>query len=260
MIGIFDSGMGGLSIYKSIKKLMPEAVCLYYADHAHFPYGDKSVQQIKSFSSEISSFLVSRGASIIVVACNTATIAAIKYLRSSFQIPFVGTVPAIKPACLYSKNKKAAVLLTQTASRGGVFHHLVSSHANGVEIFTVRSSRLVKISEEQLQSDPSSMHYVSSILEPLIDKGVDALVLGSTHFIFLKSWIEDIYPGKFQIFDPSEGVAKQTQRLYLPSYKPLSATQDMFYTSGSTTSFARKIKKLLSLDLSEKCIQQVRFD
>ncbi len=264
MIGIFDSGTGGLSIYWAIKKLMPEASCLYFADHAHFPYGEKTVHQIKSFSSLISSFLISQGANIIVVACNTATIAAIKHLRESFQVPFVGTVPAVKPACLYSMNKKTAVLLTQTAARGGAFHHLVSSHANGAEVYTIRSSRLVKISEEQLQSDPSSIRYLAQILDPLLEKGVDALVLGSTHFIFLKPWIEELYPGKFKIFDPSEGVAKQTQRLYLLHRSSMSQKidqkEDVFFTSGSSCLLSQKIKKLLLMDVSKNNVQQVLLD
>ena len=100
MIGIFDSGIGGLSIYSALKQLMPRVSCFYFADHRHFPYGEKTKNQIIDYTVQISDFLVKQGSELIVVACNTATITSIQHLRKSFQVPFVGTVPAIKPACL----------------------------------------------------------------------------------------------------------------------------------------------------------------
>ncbi len=246
MIGIFDSGTGGLSIYLEIKKLMPEVNCAYFADHAHFPYGEKTAKQIMEYSCKISSYLASIHVSMIVVACNTATIAAIKTLRSCYSFPFVGTVPAVKPACSNSKSRKVAVLLTQSASQGHVFRDLLSSWSNGVEVYTLRSPELVEISEYQLQEKQCSVAYLKSLLDPLIAKGVDSLVLGSTHFIFLKSWIAKIYPAQFAIYDPAEGVARQTLRLYSQCGKSEACASDIFITSGDLAAFHAKLKVLLT--------------
>ena len=257
MIGIFDSGIGGLSIYCALKQLMPEVPCIYYADHIHFPYGEKTVTQIVSYTTQISRFLISQGSQLIVVACNTATITSIQRLRKSFRIPFVGTVPAIKPACLQSKSKKVAVLLTRTAARGNVFHDLLSSWAQEVEVKSIRSPELVEISEKQLQHTPEALAYLRSVLDPLRDEGVDSLVLGSTHFIFLKQWIMEVYSNQFQIFDPAEGVARQTKHIIEQGGLKFEGGNDVFYTSGDAKEYMTKISKILGEHFSSDAVKHV---
>lgn len=257
MIGIFDSGIGGLSIYLALKQLMPQVSCMYYADHLHFPYGEKTMRQIIEYTAGISNFLIEQGSDLIVVACNTATISSIQYLRKTFQVPFIGTVPAIKPACLHSKTKKVAVLLTHTAARGNVFHDLLSSWAKGVEVKSIRTPTLVEISEKQLQDTPRALTYLHSILDPLQKAGFDSLVLGSTHFVFLKSWIQRIYSDQFQIYDPAEGVARQTQRI-LDQLPALSHHQgDVFFTSGNLDEYRTKLKMLVGDHIPIESIKHI---
>lgn len=257
MIGIFDSGIGGLSIYSALKQFMPQISCFYFADHRHFPYGEKTKKQIIDYTVQISDFLVKQGSELIVVACNTATITSIQHLRKTFQVPFVGTVPAIKPACLQSKSKKVAVLLTHTAARGNVFHDLLSSWAQGVEVKNIRSPELVEISEKQLQHTPEALAYLRSILDPLKKTGFDSLVLGSTHFIFLKPWIQEVYPDQFQIFDPAEGVARQTKRILEQNSDGLHESKDLFFTSGDIEEYWIKLKALVGEHVPADSVKRI---
>lgn len=257
MIGIFDSGIGGLSIYSALKRLMPQVSYMYFADHFHFPYGEKTMRQIIDYSVGISDFLINQGSELIVVACNTATISSIQHLRKTFQIPFVGTVPAIKPACIHSKSRKVAVLLTHTAARGNVFHDLLSSWAKGVEVKSIRTPKLVEISEGQLQDTPEALSYLHSILDPLKKTGFDSLVLGSTHFIFLKSWIQKIYSEQFQIFDPADGVARQTQRILDQTHNSYQKSSDVFITSGDIEEYRTKLKTLLGDHIPYESIKHI---
>ena len=249
MIGIFDSGVGGLSIYKEVRNLIPDSSYIYISDSKNFPYGEKTEDQIREFSSRISSFLVKKGVNIIIVACNSATVSSIEYLRKEYQIPFIGIVPAIKPATLITKSMKIAVLLTKAASLGKVYHELLETWANGMNVISIQFPELVKIVEENTICEPKSQKILFSKLDKLIKTGIDTLVLGCTHFIFLKEIIKEKYGNTFNILDPSYGVASQTLRIYENiNYKDSKPYSTKFYTTGNTEKLRMFIKQWLNED------------
>ena len=252
MIGIFDSGVGGLSIYREIKTLIPETHYIYFSDNAHFPYGEKSEEEIKAYAYCISSFLIDKGAELIVTACNSATVSSINYLRNSFSVPFVGVVPPVKPAVQSTKSGKIAVLLTEASSKGKKYQELIETWANGVNVISIQFPLLVKLVEDGMTEITSIKSFLFDKLERLKNMGVDTIVLGCTHFIFLKEIIISMFGDTFTVLDPATAVAKQTLKLYseIRTEKPVSNSQneDLFYTSGDIESFGRFIKKWLKLD------------
>lgn len=237
MIGIFDSGVGGISIYKALKEGIENTQFLYYADQKHFPYGEKSERQIQQFSEEITAFLIEKGVDIIVIACNSATISAIKWLREKFQIPFIGTVPAVKPAAQITKSGKIAVLLTHAASNGFAYQELVSQWTEGVQVFTVQIPKVVHLVENNLMEIPDSKTYLYKQLDDLEKLGIDTIVLGCTHFIFLRSIIEEHYLKRFNLIDPSLGVMNQAKKVYESIHRKEEKGKDCFYTSGNIDKF-----------------------
>jgi glutamate racemase len=246
MIGIFDSGVGGISIYKALQENIPFTKFIYFSDQGHFPYGEKSEDQIKQYASEITQFLIGKGAHLIVVACNSATISAIQFLRSKFQVPFIGTVPAIKPAAIETKTGKIAVLLTHAASNGFAYQELVSHWSEGVKVFSIQIPKVVHLVENNLMQLADSQEYFFRILDDIARLGVDTLVLGCTHFIFLKEIIWEHYGDKFFVMDPATGVMNQAKRIYGTLAIPAENSESTFFTSGST----EKMEDFLHFHLS----------
>lgn len=237
MIGIFDSGVGGISIYKILKEGIQNTQFLYFADQKHFPYGEKSETQIQQFAEEITTFLIDKGATMVVIACNSATISAIKYLRTKFTIPFIGTVPAVKPAAQITRSGKIAVLLTHAASNGYAYQELVSQWTEGVQVFAVQIPKVVHLVENDLMEIPDSKTYLFKQLDDLEKLGVDTIVLGCTHFIFLRSIIEEQYGHRFNLMDPSVGVMNQAKKIYETIPRKEENGKDYFYTSGDLAKF-----------------------
>lgn len=233
MIGIFDSGVGGISIYQSLVQNIPHTKFVYYSDQGHFPYGEKSESQIQQYAGEITEFLINKGSHLVVVACNSATISAIHFLRSHFTIPFIGTVPAIKPAALITKTGKIAVLLTHAASNGCAYQELVSHFTEGVKVFSIQIPKVVHLVENNLMQLPDSEEYFFRILDDLEKMGIDTLVLGCTHFIFLRQLILDHYGDRFFIMDPAIGVMKQTKKIYESLAVADEVEESQFFTSGN---------------------------
>lgn len=250
MIGLFDSGIGGFSIYLEIKKLIPDISYIYFADQEHFPYGEKSEDELKKFSECISSFLIEKGAKVIVVACNSATVSAINHLRSVFSIPFVGVVPAVKPAASLTKTNKIGVLLTNASSKGKVYKELIEVWGKHLTVFSLRLPELVKMIESGLIDENPTKAFLFNELRKLKDEGVDTIVLGCTHFIFLRDIIKQEFGDSFNILDPALGVARQTYRVYSTIDKNRDAKQkeDIFYTSKDPTNLKKLIKNLLNID------------
>jgi len=253
MIGVFDSGVGGLSIYREIKKLIPQTSYIYFADKIHFPYGEKTAEEIIEYSYRISSFLIERGAKFIVVACNSATVSAINYLRNMFSIPFVGVVPAVKPAALSTKTGKIAVLLTETSSKGKTYHELIETWADGVSVISIQFPELVRLIEEGKIELPGTKNLLVDKLTWLKNLGVDTIVLGCTHFIFLKEIIISEFGDDFDILDPALGVAKQTYRIYTKFHEidELSTKGDLFFTSGDVHSLKDFIRTWLKMNTDD---------
>lgn len=249
MIGIFDSGVGGLSIYKEVKKFIPNTSYIYFADRVHFPYGEKTSEEIIEYSHCISSFLIEKGAKLIVSACNSATVSAISYLRSHFSVPFVGVEPSIKPAALSTKTGKIAVLLTEASSKGRKYRELIETWANGVSVISIQIPQLVNLVEDGLIDQQETKDFLFSKLEWLKNMGVDTIVLGCTHFIFLKEIIISMFGDTFNVLDPALGVAKQVYRIYSASLEDKSSSKDdIFFTTGDIQSLKNFIRVWLKME------------
>ncbi|MBI2849291.1 MAG: glutamate racemase [Chloroflexi bacterium] len=211
-LGVFDSGVGGLSVLREIRKLMPMENIDYYADSAHFPYGDKTTAQIEDLALEASAFLLSQGAKLIVVACNTASSVALTFLRSIFSVPFVGMVPAVRPASLSTSVGRVGVMATAATVQAKVFAELLAQFAQGIQVFTQPCPGIVELVERGEVSSPRMESLLRSYLEPLLLQGIDALVLGCTHFVFVKAIIQEIVGEDVVVIDTGEAVSRQVQR------------------------------------------------
>lgn len=213
MIGIFDSGVGGLSVFREIRKLLPEERYIYYSDNAHCPYGEKSREYIIDRAREITRILLSEGADIIVVACNTATAAAIATLREEFQIRFIGMEPAVKPAAMSTKTGVVGVLATAGTLKADKYLNTREKWAEGVKIAEHVGQGFVELVEKGCTSGPEAEGVVTESLKPLLDEGADRIVLGCTHYPFLSETISKtaaiIAPGRdIKVIDPAPAVAK----------------------------------------------------
>ena len=213
MIGIFDSGVGGLSVFREIRKLLPEEKYIYYSDNAHCPYGEKSVSYIIGRAREITSFLISKGAEIIVVACNTATAAAIATLRDEFPVRFIGMEPAVKPAVKSTRTGVVGVLATAGTLKADKYLNTREKFSEGIKIVEHIGEGFVEIVEKGCLTGNEAESIVISSLKPLLDEGADRIVLGCTHYPFLSSTIAKIAAGLYperdiEIIDPAPAVAR----------------------------------------------------
>jgi glutamate racemase len=212
-IGVFDSGVGGLSVWKEIIKVLPEESIVYLADNAHCPYGPRPEAEIIALCEKNVDFLLSHQCKLMVVACNTATAAAIEALRSQYDIPFVGMEPAIKPAALHSKTGKVGVLATQGTVNGKLFKSTSGKYANHVEMHVQIGHGLVELVEAGKAESPEAEHLLRKYVEPMLEKGVDQIVLGCTHYPFLLATLQKITGKGVNIVDPAGAIALQTQRI-----------------------------------------------
>lgn len=214
MIGIFDSGTGGLSVFREIRKLLPEESYIYYSDNAHCPYGEKSRGYIIDRARFITGFLLDKGADIIVVACNTATAAAIATLRNEYpEVPFIGMEPAIKPAVRKTQTGVVGVLATAGTLKADKYLNTREKWAEGVRIEEHIGQGFVELVEAGKTHGQEAEETVRESLKPLLDKGADVIVLGCTHYPFLTDTIakvaKDIYPEReITIIDPAPAVAR----------------------------------------------------
>lgn len=213
MIGIFDSGVGGLSVFREIIKILPDQRYVYYSDNAHCPYGEKSREYITDRAREITRFLISRGCEIIVVACNTATAASIAALRDEFPVKFIGMEPAIKPAAQATKTGVVGVLATAGTLKATKYIDTRAKWAQNVRIVEHIGQGFVELVEKGITSGPEAEATVKDSLKPLLDAGADMIVLGCTHYPFLNEVIgktaAEIAPGRdVGIIDPAPAVAR----------------------------------------------------
>ena len=213
-IGIFDSGVGGISVLRAIRDQMPEESIIYFADQGHTPYGPRPMEQIRDFSEAITRFLLERGAKIIVVACNTASAAALKYLRQKFpNVQFVGMEPAVKPAAEHTHTGKVGVLATPATFQGALYASVVERFANGVELFQNTCNGLVQQIEQGNLSGDETRQILEEALLPMLEKNIDTVVLGCTHYPFVIPLIQQVVGENVRVIDPAPAVARQTTRL-----------------------------------------------
>jgi glutamate racemase len=210
-IGIFDSGVGGLSVWQEIDRLLPNESIVYYADNANCPYGEKTREEVIRHSARVAQFLVDKGCKIVVVACNTATSQAIDYLRETFEIPFVGIVPAVKPASINSKTGVIAILATAGTLKSGKFNETKQEFSGNTEIILVEGGELVDIVENGLQGTKQSEEILHKHIDPLMERHIDHLVLGCTHFPFLIEDIKKITGNRVILDNPAPAIAKRTK-------------------------------------------------
>lgn len=208
-IGLFDSGIGGTSIWKAIHELMPNENTIYLADSKNAPYGVKSKEEIVALSKKNTELLLENNCKIIVVACNTATTNAIKELRASYDVPFIGIEPAIKPAATHSKTETIGILATKGTLSSELFNQAVSQYQE-INIIEQIGYGLVELIENGAINSPEMEQLLQSYLTPMIEKNIDYLVLGCSHYPYLIPKIKAILPKSIQIIDSGEAVAKQT--------------------------------------------------
>lgn len=214
MIGVFDSGLGGLSVLAALVDALPQADFCYHADTAHVPYGEKSDAFIQARTIAVGNVLLDRGAGLLVVACNTATAAAVQALRDAHpRIPVVGVEPGIKPAAAGSASHRIAVLATEATARSARLARLIDTHANGVEVRVVACPGWATHVETQRLDDPALAADIHAKVLPLLDWGADRIVLGCTHYSFLAPTLAPLVAGRAELVEVADAVARQTQRL-----------------------------------------------
>lgn len=210
MVGFFDSGVGGRCVLEAFRRLCPDEPTVYVADSENCPYGNKPPEEIVRLSKRIAADLIGRGCEVVVVACNTATAAAIDELRSEWpDVPFVGMEPAVKPAALGSKSGVVGVLATRGTFNGRLYRETSSKVSDTVRIIECIADEFVDLVERGVVSGAEAEDAVRRRIEPLIAAGADRIVLGCTHFPHLKHLMENVADGRAEIVDPSDAVARR---------------------------------------------------
>ena len=248
-IGIFDSGVGGLSVLRAIREQMPSESVIYFGDQGHVPYGSRSMEQIQNFSEAITNFLLKKNAKIIVVACNTASAAALKYLRAQFPtVQFVGMEPAVKPAAEHTQTGKVGVLATPATFQGALYASVVERFASAVELIQSTCPGLVQEIEMGNLDGLETRRILEDALLPMLEKNIDTVVLGCTHYPFVIPLIQHIVGENVRVIDPAPAVARQAGRLLETGAlrnRSKSKGSVMFYTSGDPESLKSMLPMLL---------------
>ncbi len=236
-IGVFDSGVGGLWILKHLQSELSQYNYIFFGDQGHVPYGERSMEEIKSFSLEITKFLIKNDCKIIVIACNTASAASLKYLREKFpEILFVGMEPAIKPAVEITHTGKVGVLATPATFQGELYNSVVERFAKDVEIFKDTCSGLVDQIEEGNLNGVETEGILNRALTPMLEKNIDTVVLGCTHYPFVIPLIKKITGDKVNVIDPTSAIVRQVKHLIEESKLSNNEAQDgqvYIFTSGN---------------------------
>ena len=248
-VGVFDSGVGGLSVLREIRARLPHESLLYVADSGHVPYGEKTPEFIRERSQAIAEFLLGQGAKALVLACNTATAAAIAELRERYpQLPLVGMEPAVKPAAAATRSGVVGVLATTGTLKSAKFAALLDRFANDVRVITQPCPGLVEQVEAGELDSPRTRELLRGWVEPLLAEGCDTLILGCTHYPFIKPLLAELVPASVRLVDTGAAVACQLQTLLdrhgLRAEEPAQATR--YWSSGDPQAMARVLPKLLS--------------
>ncbi len=246
-IGFFDSGVGGLSVLREARLLLPHEDFIYYADSAYCPYGIRTPAEIVDRAIKICDFLVQQGCKALVVACNTASVTGLEIYRKKYTVPIIGMEPAVKPAANVSKNGKIGILATSVTLSGDRFSSLLQRYQNGSDVYSQPCPGLVEIVEAGNHNTAEAAELLKNYLKPLLDNGVDTIVLGCTHYPFLKSTVKTIVGSDVVVIDTGEAVAKQIQRVLKSNNAEKNTAEtgkETFYTSGNIKKVSNVIKKL----------------
>jgi glutamate racemase len=254
-IGVFDSGVGGLSVLRALWRELPDETFLFLADQAHVPYGPRSLEQVRDFAEGIARFLLDQGVKLIVVACNAASAAALHHLRVTFpRTPFVGMEPAVKPASESTSSGVVGVLATPATFQGALYASVVERFANGVQLLQHTCPGLVNQIEGGRLDAPETRAILEDALRPMLARGIDRIVLGCTHYPFVIPQIESIVGEGVRVIDPAPAVARQARRvlekagLLQGAIKGLqSDPATRFLTSGDPQGLERLLFELLNI-------------
>lgn len=252
-VGIFDSGVGGLSVLRAIRQQLPHEAIIYLADQAHVPYGSRSLEEVRQFAMGITRYLLSQGAKIIVVACNTASAAALHDLRRAFpEVPFVGMEPAVKPAVESTRSGVVGVLATPATFQGALYASVVERFAHEVTLLQDTCPGLVAQIEAGQLDSPETRAILEKALLPMLAQGVDTVVLGCTHYPFVIPLIQQIAGSGVRVIDPAPAVARQVGRVLEGHGLMRSAKEPgsppRFFTTGEPRQMRVMLPKLLGED------------
>lgn len=245
-IGLFDSGFGGLSVMKEVRRLLPAEDLVYFADSAHCPYGSKPVDIIRGRAYAICDFLIGHGVKLIVIASNTTSAAALDAVREKYSVPVIGVEPAIKPAAAVTVNGRIGVIATGVTLVGDRFESLVKRYGKGLEIFTQPCPGLVEIVESGRWDDEETEKLAGVYLDKLLAQGVDTIILGCTHYPFLRPVIEKLAGSGVKVIDSGEGIARQVARV-LENERLAADAQSAGGESFSTSGDPELVRPVLRL-------------
>jgi glutamate racemase len=231
-VGVLDSGVGGLGVLAAVRRQLPGCDLVYLADLGHAPYGDRPVEFVQERAMALTGFLVSEGAELVIVGCNTATVVGIQGLRSRFAVPVVGTEPGIRPAASLTRNGVVGVLGTSLTLLSARVRELAGRHPQVRYVLQPCPGLAAQVDAGELGS-PKTRAMLASYLEPILVAGADTLVLGCTHYGFLAPQIRHLVGSELRIVDPFDAVARQAQRVLLERGRGLQSTgSQVFYTTG----------------------------
>lgn len=250
MIGVFDSGVGGLSVWKELYTLLPGEKYLYLSDAGYCPYGPKSREVIIERARAITDYLIAEGAEIVVVACNTATAAAIEYLRKNYDIPFVGMEPAVKPAAINTRSGAIGVLATRGTFKGELYLRTLHKFASNAKVLEQVGEGLVELVENGETDTSKAKELIGRYVKPMLDENVDHIVLGCTHYPFLENAIREFAGPDVEIVNPAPAIARRVSDLLsrIRRGKPVSIDANTFVTTGENMDVMVDIVKKIAPD------------
>ncbi len=251
-LGIFDSGIGGLSVLREVRRHLPGERLLFLADQAHVPYGPRPLEEVRDFAEAISAYLISQGTKLIVVACNAASAAALHHLRQVFpQIPFVGMEPAVKPAAEHTHSGVVGVLATPATFQGALYASVLERFARGVTVLQDTCPGLVGQIETGEISSPETRQILEQALHPMLAAGIDTVVLGCTHYPFVIPLIQEITGDSVRVIDPAPAVARQVERVLRAHnlvYQSDTQGSVRYLTTGDATRLGSMLSALVGSD------------
>lgn len=255
-IGVFDSGVGGLSVWRELVRILPGESTIYLADQAHVPYGPRPAAEVRQFAEGITRWLLAQGAKAIVVACNAASAAALQHLRQTFPLtPFIGMEPAVKPAAQQTQSGVVGVLATPGTFQGQLFAQTAARFAAGVRLINQPCPGLVESIERGEHDGPRVAQMLRGWLEQMLAQNADSLVLACTHYPFVLPVIRQIVGDRMRVIDPAPAVARQLQRvLRQPGLRPVARVTHRFCTTGPPAGFRIALKRTIEIEADPEAL------